>query len=410
MRVCDLMKLSAAKRTDWLESLAHKEGLRTAPGPRCEGRVLHAALSSTDIGIPGTMHGPDILPMTLWAHYLRAPFLLLRQLELFQPALLNVDRPLRVLMLGADSSEVLDEGRWYALAWRMRYPDQPPPQIIAVGPSLSRQAQWGPSQWAHMVERLAPTLEMLPGALSQYFIDGDDCVDWDCSFDVAVMNHPGFVAYHHAWWEDDAWLDLAGFSEIPLVGASFDATDLAYDRHGLAASGRQLDEAWWNPTAHIQPAYADPEFNGVPTRLQWGAVLWSASRNPGMVEGKPEPESQRAVDWFARWHYPLVMTPQGLSGYFMYFYSCPMQLDALHQKLMISDDIMVDIRTGHVSVFSQEISPGPRTLELLSATTLERRLELGPAVLEEIWPLVDLPRLDADFERTYPERERLSWA
>ena len=108
MDMSELMKLSIEDRTDVLERFAARQGLKTAPGVRIETDLLMSALWKFDDQARGDA---EAMPRSLWAHYLKAPLLLVRLLELFQPHLLKLDRPLRVLYVGAGHEEVLGTAR-----------------------------------------------------------------------------------------------------------------------------------------------------------------------------------------------------------------------------------------------------------------------------------------------------------
>lgn len=396
-----LMQLPIAERTGFLESLAHLDGLRTAPGPRHEGEVLLDALSTLPDAPPPSSEAAEILPKTLWGHYLKAPFALIKLLELFHPQLLGMERQLRVLYLGAGRDEVLDEGRWFSMAWMLRGIKGPPPDITAVGPELANAASWEPSPWRNMVERLPATATILPATLIQSLGVGDQCVDWERHFDIVVMHHPGFVALMNDWWLDEAWTDLAGFAEIPVVGTSFDATDFAFDTWGLAASGRIVDRAWWNPVAHVAPLDAEQASNGLGIRIQWGGVLWSTTRDPQFVEGARSRNQEAAFRWFEEHLHPLFIDQRGIAKLLRWYYSCPLQFDSTRQHLLVTDDIHIHVASGRIEAFGQQGRAGPAARAALSAQDLEARLKLAPALLAEIEAWLDLEAAAA----THAERK-----
>ncbi|MGH8463067.1 MAG: hypothetical protein ACRER5_02905 [Pseudomonas sp.] len=390
MDVKSLMQLSVADRTTILEQLAGKQGLSPAPGMRTESEVLASALANYSAGTSVTMHDAETLPRTLWAHYLKAPFLLIKLLELFHPHLLKLDRPLRVLYLGAGMDEVLDEGRWFSVAWALREISKHPPQITAVGPELANQGQWEASAWRYMVEQRPALADLLPGKLLEVLGTEDECANWEEYFDIVVMHHPGFVANMHDWWQDDAWMDLAGFADIPIIGTSFDAVDFEFDKHGLAASGRIVDQVLWNSAAHVNPGSADVGTNRLETRLQWGGVLWSTTRDKQFVEGMESQRQHRAFDWFAQHHFPLLQSPHPLTKYLRCHYSCPMQFDDVHQHLLVTDDIRINRASGRIEAFGQTLEPGPVVLEVLATASLAGRLKLAPALIAEVGEKLDL--------------------
>lgn len=395
-----LMKLSVHQRTRVLEQHAHRQGLRTAPGGRHEGEVLAAALADVTLP-PGMQHyDAEILPKTLWAHYFKAPFALIKLLELFHPDLLKIDRPLRVLYLGAGRDEVLDEGRWFGLAWKYRDVSRHLPRITAVGPELANTQDWEPSPWAPMVQDLPALTTCLPGTFDQALGGQGGAVTWEERFDVVVMHHPGFVANAHDWWTDLSWGDLAVGSGVPIVGTSFDAVDFAFDRQGLAGSGRTINHAWWNPAAHVSPAHASPDFAVLQTRIQWGGVLWSAQSDEEFARDGTSRGWRSAMEWFCTYQDPLILGQGPLTPYLRWYYTCPMQFDDVHQHLIVTDDIRICVRTGAIEAFGQVVAPGPVALEVLALARLEARLRRAPALIAEIGGQLDM----AAAARTWADR------
>lgn len=388
MDVSKLMRLSIEQRTSFLERLAHLQELETAPGARHEGKLLAAMLAEGKFS-DATRFGFDELPTTLWAHYLKAPLALIKLLELFHPNLLRLDRPLRVLYLGAGQSEVLDEGRWLALAWKLRAVSRHLPDVTAIGPELAGAADWEPSEWRSMVEPLPPVITMIPGTLKQALGPMAGPPDWDRLFDVVVMHQPGFVGHFMDWWEDVAWADLAAAAKVPIIGTSYDAVDLAFDEKGLAASGRVVDSVYWNPVAHIYPDSGVAGQNPHQTRLQWGGVLWSTVPDAGAAQGFTW-HQRSALDWFKEHLLGLLQDGPGLTGLQRWHRTCPMQLDDVHQYLMVSDDIRIDTRTGQVEAFGQRVAPGPVALEVLAEPGWEQRFRRTKDLLVELEGQLDM--------------------
>jgi len=398
--VPELMAMPIAERTDVLERLAHHAGLETAPGERHEGQMLSRMLAGFKANPLGGMLDPEVLPLTLWAHYMKAPLTLIKLLKLFHPHLLRLPRPLRILYVGADQSEVLDEGRWLTMAWLLQNISPHAPYVTAVGPALANASEWERSPWRSMVAAAPQQMMLLPGTLEQALSTEDACVNWEEAFDVVVMHHPGFVANMHNWWQDAAWMDLAGFADIPIIGTSFDDTDLHFDTMGLAASGRIVDRVWWNPTAHIGPANQDHGHNQLRTRLQWGGVLWSTRRDPQFVENQFSHNQDIAMDWFESVYTRLHERGGPLAFLVRWHYSCPMQFDTLRHHLLVSDDIRIEVATGRVHAFGQTAEAGPVTRSVLNLKCLEDRLYKAPEVLCEIAARIDVARVRDE----YPDR------
>ena len=402
MDMSELMKLPIEGRTDVLERFAARQGLKTAPGVRIETDLLMSALWKFDDQARGDA---EAMPRSLWAHYLKAPLLLVRLLELFQPHLLKLDRPLRVLYVGAGHEEVLDGGRWHGLLWAFKRLSRHLPEITAVGPALGKPHE--ASDWAEVVEAVPQLADLLPGTLEQTLSVPEGCINWEEHFDVVVMHHPGFVGHVFDWMHDQAWADLAGYADIPIIGTSFDAVDFEFDKRGLATSGRIVDQVFWNPAAHVNPAFEDPAHNRLRTRVQWGGVLWSTQRDPGVSETSESLNQRVAREWFDNYHFHIVGDRFPISPLLRWHFSCPMQFDDVHQHLLVSDDIRVNCSTGEVDAFGQRFAPGPKTLEALAAQDLNARLKLTPEVIVEISDRLDPAAAASEWLRRKAEDDPL---
>lgn len=380
-----LMTLPIDQRTDFLEERAHRQGLKTAPGARHEGQVLSGILEQAAIRQD---LGEEQLPRSLWSFYLKAPLALIRMLELFHPELLKLDRPLQILYLGAGRDECVDEGRWLSVAWKFQGIQAPPPQVVAVGPELVDEARWPRSQWRDLLKDVPEASTRLAGRLEDHMVKDGRCIAWDEYFDIAVMHHPRFANTLESWFMDAAWRDLAGGGALPIIGTSHDPTDFQFDRQGMAACGRSIDQAWWNPTAHIAPV--DGKHAGTwATRLQWGAVLWS-SRRPGAGVRDAEARQKAALEWFETHLPPLILEQRPLTQLLRWHTCCPMQFDLGHEHLIVADDLRINVRTGVVEAFGQTLEPGPVAMQVLGRARAEDRLALGPDLLDEIQGGLDM--------------------
>lgn len=380
MDVTTLMRMPIASRTTFLENCAHKTGLQTAPGPRTEVEVLEPLVRML---LDKPVENPELLPRMLWAHYFKAPMLLMKLLRQFHPGLLDIDRPLRLLMLGSAPNDVLDEGRWFSLAWILSGLKHPP-AIIAVGPGMDQPQE--PSPYRHIVEVLPPSAEEFAGTLEDLAIQGGTCIDWDSSFDVVVMFHPGFFAHYEDWCEDHAFKDLATFSNVPIVGTSYDAADFEFDKHGLGAVARIVESGYWNSSAHVPPNAGDADYSDrFGTRLQWGGVLWAAHIDPDFKTETVTPSQASNMEWFQTWTNTMLSVGTRYGERMHWYYSCPMQFDALHEHLVITDWMRIHCRTGEVQVFDHRLPPGPVALELLATRSLTARLARLPSVMDEVW-------------------------
>lgn len=384
MTLEELRALSVSERTDYLEQLAHRQGLHTAPGPRLESELLSSMIEKVQPGL----WDADTCTRTLWAYYFKAPILLARLLQLFHPHLLEPGHgPLRVLYLGADQTEVMDDGRWFPLAWRLMGLPYEGLEITAVGPGLAEKEGWQESEWKDRVERLPAVTDSCPGRLEDACTTFEMSFGWERLFDIVVMHHPGFVANSREWTDDLAWADLAGFADLPIIGTSFDDTDLPFDRVGLAMSGRIIDQVYWNPMGHVSPGGdAQDEFG---TRLRWGNVLWSTCKDPNVREDGISPSQRKAMEWIRKYHVTLFSNPTPLQAWTVWLYTCPMQFDDLHRWVCVTDDIRITCNTGCVTAYGVELEATELTRRVVETSSLDQRLSIYPELMKELGGRLD---------------------
>ncbi len=392
MDLDQLMSLPVAQRTDFLEGIAHTHGLLTAPGVRTESDVLSSILSS-ESALDG-----EQATRTQFAMYLKAPLTLIRLLQTFHPELVVASpEPLRILMLGATQDEVWDQGRWYSYAWELLGLPARKLRITAVGPGLRGLFHETRSEAHDVVASLHPAVRLAHGRL-EGLLDSETnkLPDWMFDIDVCVMHHPGFVSHLADWVSDRAWFDLASFTQVPIIGTSFDVVDFEYDRHGVEIFGRTIDKVFWNPAAHVLPVNDSicPHW----TRLQWGGVLWSTKPKPieqirtlGITA-----EQQAATAWMSR-HSAVGLESMDfnrkLNEHLRWFYTCPMQFDDLREGLWVTDDIRIDRADGRVRAFDIELPATDLTRRLVSTESLEARLEVMRPLLDELAPRLDQVRI-----------------
>lgn len=366
MNTQQLLQMPVAQRTDYLETVAHAQGLKTAPlGGRNESDILANILS----GIVDA--DPDLLTKSLWAHYFKAPILLYRMILHFHPHLLNISH-LRVLYIGADKDEVFDEGRWFSLAWRLLGLSHQKLEIDAVGPDLAHEDDWEESPWAYMVASETPVTILYPETLEETFVLENKVINWENEFNLVVMHHPGFVTNWNGWAHDAAFADLAGFANIPIVGTSYDPTDYAFDRHGLAVLGRVVDGVYWNSAAHLNPGEI---YHNYQSRHFFGQVMWTARLDPVTIENDITPTQLEALHWMETYH-PFNTPDLIRENPLFWQYTCPMQFDDLHQSVYVTDDIRIDCATGKITLFDVDIHPNQFSTKIANSPVLEDRLSL----------------------------------
>ena len=210
------------------------------------------------------------LPVSTVAAVLAAPAAIALWIAHRMPRL--AQRPLlRVMVIGAETVDAVDGGRWYALL----------PQLVGtnvevavtlVGESLdsafqSAVASHAPHRAAHLAR-----------ATLAGFVAGVD----PAAFDLAVVFHPG-MQKNRGWLVDGSLARIVG-AGVPLLAASYEEDEFEMDRwvvesHGFAVAGDPL----------VNPFYLD--LGESRAAVRWGRALWQFA--PQVPEPGARPDEAR---------------------------------------------------------------------------------------------------------------------
>jgi len=367
--------------------IAQAEGLAIVP---CESEadVLHR-LADRAFGAHLSYPGEMVRQSSL-AYYLKTPRLLIQMLRWFHPELLQGAGPLRILYLGANEHEILDEGRWFYAAFRLEGLPVRKLEITAVGPDLDQEDEADPVLSEEFLPRSMPTalVAAAPCTLEEAVELGLVNPDWESAYDLVVMHHPGFVGQLGDWLEDDAWNDLAGFGDIPIIGTSFDPVDLAFDRMGLATCGRIIDKAYWNTAAHLIPGIEHSEFQ---TRLFWGGVAWSTRLDQEIIEGRITPSQMDSIKRRSAVQKLLGPSMCPLSAALTWFWTCPMQVSDSGEAVWLSDEIQINVEDGRITAFGRHLDATKLSRRVVRTVKWKERMSLLGALTKELAVRLDVP-------------------
>jgi hypothetical protein len=222
---------------------------------------------------------PDQVSRRIAAAVLAAPAAIALWIAKRLPRLADHDR-LRVLVIGAETVDAVDEGRWYALM-----PHLLGRQCTVDATLLGDQLDAGfSSDAAHLApgrpaRRVRTTLGDF---LRQENVAG---------YDIAVVFHPG-MQKNHAWLEDGSLARIVA-SGVPLLASAYEEVECEMDQwviesYGFAARGEAL----------LNPFFLD--LSDARTTIQWARTLWLFGPQvpaPGQV---PDRDRLEALDLLTR--------------------------------------------------------------------------------------------------------------
>jgi hypothetical protein len=164
------------------------------------------------------------------------------------------DAALRLLVVGAEKLDAVDEGRWYQLVPVLL--DRPGSvEVVLVGDRLHRRfdsplRERAPGQPARMhVGRLSSYLE----------------VEREPKADLALLFHPGFQK-HRGWLEDGSLRRLHELG-IPVVVLSYEADESEIERWVVGCYGFDAVDM-----PLLNPFFLD--FSDGNSQVRWGRAMW----------------------------------------------------------------------------------------------------------------------------------------
>jgi hypothetical protein len=216
---------------------------------------------------------------TLARAVLAAPAAIALWIARRMPHLAGGRRP-RVLVIGAETVDAVDEGRWYA-ALTALLGSGAAAEVTLVGAELdpsftSPAGTLAPAQPARCVRaRLAE------------FLDGEG----EVAFDLAIMFHPG-LGRHRGWLADGSFSRLIS-AGVQLVASAYEEDEAEMDgwvaeSYGYGVAGDPV----------LNPFFLDLDHER--TQVRWGRALWGFSGRVPAAGQAPDGERLAALDTLTR--------------------------------------------------------------------------------------------------------------
>ena len=241
------------------------------------------------------------IPERLAQGILAAPLAVARWISECAPAL-SQRHAMRILVVGAERMDAVDEGRWYQLLpVLLNAPVEV--EVALVGDALNERFQsplhaYAPPRAAHFHR----------SALAQFV-----ATDRVAHYDVAMMFHPG-LQKHRAWLQDGSLARLLE-AEVALVASSFGIDEFEVERwvlecYGFAVAGAPLDNPFRVDIGERHAA------------VHWGRALWRWSdRRPGPAD-RPDTARLEQLEQLSR----MVLDSMARSEHAPAGYGAPLEL------------------------------------------------------------------------------------
>ena len=193
------------------------------------------------------------------AAVLAAPTAVARWIAIAAPHL-AAKRQLKILVLGAESTDAVDQGRWYQVIPRLLHIDADV-EVDLLGAELE----------ANFSSSIAASAPQVPArvqraALADFFAGADAP-----RFDLAVMFQPGFQK-HRGWLQPGGIARLLESGTL-LMGASYASDEFEMERFVLECHGFAVD-----PSSRPNPFYL--ELGDSQSSIRWGGELWQITAPP----------------------------------------------------------------------------------------------------------------------------------
>lgn len=198
--------------------------------------------------------GPGIVPAVL-----AAPAAIARWVAVFAPELVRRDK-LSILVIGAESTDAPDQGRWYQTVAAM-LAFKGAIEVTLVGAELD-------ITFASSAASLAPAVPANSArqGLAEFLAKHDGA-----RFDLAVLFQPGFQK-HRGWLQDSGIARLLAAGAL-LMGTSYSTDEYQMERWVLECHGYRVSaESVFNPFFL--------ELGDANSSIQWGRALWQIESTP----------------------------------------------------------------------------------------------------------------------------------
>ena len=245
--------------------------MNAPPIIKCQGwDELIAAVAAQ----PGRAALAEVRP-TLARAVLAAPAAVALWIARRRPELL-AQRELRLLVIGAETADAVDQGRWYALL----------PALLGTGFDTAVTlvgAELDPS-FVSGAEALAPSrpARCVRSRLAEYLE-----TDGRPEFDLAMTFHPG-LGKHRGWLEDGSFSHLIA-EGVQLVASAYEEDEFEMDRwvvecYGYAVEGEPVLNPYFLDLDHEQ------------TKVRWGRALWGFAPRIPAAGSTPDAGRLAALD------------------------------------------------------------------------------------------------------------------
>jgi hypothetical protein len=210
---------------------------------------------------------------------LAAPAALALWIARRMPQLLFRQR-LRLLVIGAETVDAVDQGRWYAMLPLLLGTDCEA-AVTLVGAELD-------SSFASSAEGLAPPqpARCVRSRLGDFLGESRSP-----GFDLAVIFHPG-LGKHRGWLEDASLARLLA-GGVQLVASAYEEDEFEMDRWVVESYGYAVDG---DPV--INPFFLD--LDHAQTRVRWGRALWGFAPRVPAAGFAPDAGRLAALDTLTR--------------------------------------------------------------------------------------------------------------
>ena len=185
-------------------------------------------------------------------------------------------RELRLLVIGAETADAVDQGRWYGLL----------PVLLATGfdTAVTLVGAELDSSFNSGAEALAPPrpARCMRSSLADYLGP-----DERPPFDLALTFHPG-LGKHRGWLEDRSFARLIA-GGVQLVASAYEEDEFEMDRwvaesYGFAVEGEPV----------LNPFFLDLDHDQ--TKVRWGRALWGFAPRIPPAGSVPDAERLAALD------------------------------------------------------------------------------------------------------------------
>jgi len=193
---------------------------------------------------------------------------------------LLAERRLRLLVIGAETVDAVDQGRWYGIVPVLLGTDFET-EVTLVGAELD------PS-FVSAAGGLAPSQ---PARCARLQLSDFLGRNRSPEFDIAVIFHPG-LGKHRTWLEDGSFACLIA-GGVQLVASAYEEDEFEMDRWVVESYGYAVQE---NPV--INPFFLD--FDYEQTRVRWGRALWGFAPSVPEAGFVPDAERLAALDILTR--------------------------------------------------------------------------------------------------------------